>query len=247
MPEEICYEKPFLKEVIFRVDFPTPIRGINESVSPVILKPILKCFPISEPQTVHAQELKFSGQNFSTSSQELKHWVYHGKEREKSIIMEELSLTMTIKKYKSYDVAYEEFCTIVDAILKENKDLFVSRIGVRYVNSIELNEASPLEWGEYINEDILGIVSFHEAQHLSRAFHVLEYNFDGQYLKYQFGIPNPDYPALIKQKQFILDLDSYFTGAYDLHEVHDCINYCHDKIQQLFEKSITSKTRKLMK
>ncbi|BCV48515.1 TIGR04255 family protein [Shewanella algae] len=125
--------------------------------------------------------------------------------------------------------------------------MFSSRIGVRYINSIELTEKNPLEWSEYLNENILGIVSFHACENISRVFHILEYNFDGQALKYQFGLPNPDYPAVIKKKQFILDLDSYFTGAFDEKDIYFCINQCHHKIQELFEKSITDKTRNLMR
>ncbi|GIU30688.1 TIGR04255 family protein [Shewanella sp. MBTL60-007] len=247
MSDSICYTNPFLKEVIFRVDFPTPLTNISEAVSPAVLRAIFENFPISEPQVLQAQELQISGSSVTTSSQEIKKWVYHGREREKSISLESQSITMAIKRYTTYANAFEEFQKVLGALFNENKDLFASRIGVRYINSLELNEPSPLTWGEYIHEDILGIVSFHAAENISRVFHVLEYNFDGQSLKYQFGLPNPDYPAVIKQKQFILDLDSYFTGAYDEREIVECINKCHFKIQELFEKSITEKTRDLMR
>lgn len=247
MSEQICYNNPFLKEVIFRVDFPVPMENVESAVPSSVLREIMRAFPIAEPQTVQSQEIQFSGQTVSSNTQELKKWVYHGREREKSIILERQSLTMTIKRYETYDGAISEFKTVVEALFKENKELFSSRIGVRYINSIELDEANPLEWSEYLNEEILGIVSFHASENVSRVFHVLEYNFDGQILKYQFGLPNPDYPAIIKKKQFILDLDSFFTGAFDEKEIYDCIALCHQKIQELFEKSITDKTRELMR
>ncbi|MBO0137393.1 TIGR04255 family protein [Vibrio sp. Vb2736] len=247
MSEQICYSNPFLKEVIFRVDFPVPMENVESAVPNSVLREIMRAFPIAEPQTVQSQEIQFSGQTVSSNTQELKKWVYHGREREKSIILERQSLTMTIKRYETYDGAISEFKTVVEALFKENKELFSSRIGVRYINSIELNEANPLEWSEYLNEEILGIVSFHASENVSRVFHVLEYNFDGQILKYQFGLPNPDYPAVIKKKQFILDLDSFFTGAFDEKEIYDCIALGHQKIQELFEKSITDKTRELMR
>jgi uncharacterized protein (TIGR04255 family) len=243
MSEQICYPNPFLKEVVFRVDFPTPLANIKESVSSSVSRSILKSFPLSEPQTLQSQEFQISDKSFSSNTQEIKKWIYHGREREKSIILESQSLTMTIKHYKTYVGALDEYKEVLAALFKENKDLFASRIGLRYINSIELKEQKPLEWSEYINEDILGIVSFHEASNISRVFHVLEYNFDGQTLKFQFGLPNPDYPAVIRQKQFILDLDSFYTGTYDETEIYECIDNCHLKIQELFEKSITDKTR----
>lgn len=247
MSKPICYNNPFLKEVIFRIDFPTPLENVNTAVPSTVLREIMRAFPIAEPQTVQSQELQISMETVSSSIQEMKKWVYHGREREKSMILESQSLTMTIKRYETYDGAISEFKAVLDALFRESRDLFSSRIGVRYINSIDLNESEPLEWSEYLNEDILGIVSFHASENVSRVFHVLEYNFDGQSLKYQFGLPNPDYPAVIRKKQFILDLDSYFTGAFDEREIYDCIGSCHRKIQELFEKSITDKTRDLMR
>lgn len=246
MINEICYKNSFLKDVIFRVDFPTPLKNITESVSPNLARAIMKSFPIAEPQTIQAQDVKIDHEGVTTSTEEVKKWVYHGKEREKTLFLDYQSVTMSIQKYKTYDAAFGEFKLILDAIFEENKGLFSSRIGVRYINSIDLNEGNPLEWDEYINANILGIVSFHHTEYISRVFHILEFNFDGQSLKCQFGIPNPDYPAVIKRKQFVLDLDSYFSGVFELAEIYESIESCHQRIQEFFEKSITDKTRDLM-
>ncbi len=32
MHENICYKKPFLKEVIFKIDFPSPIEGLGKNL-----------------------------------------------------------------------------------------------------------------------------------------------------------------------------------------------------------------------
>lgn len=247
MANEICYNNSFLKDVIFRVDFPTPLKNITESVSADLARAILKSFPISEPQTIRSQDIKINEDNVTTSSEEIKKWVYHGTEREKSLILDYQSVTMSIQRYNSYEAALSEFKFILDTIFQENKGLFSSRIGVRYINSIELDKGNPLEWNEYIDENILGVLGFHFTENISRVFHILEYNFDGQSLKCQFGMPNSDYPAVIKKKQFVLDLDSYFSGVFELKDTYESIESCHQKIQEFFEKSITDKTRKLMR
>jgi uncharacterized protein (TIGR04255 family) len=247
MANEICYNNSFLKEVIFRVDFPTPLNNLTESVSKDLSKAILRSFPIFEPHTVHAQDVQINHDGVTTSSEEIKTWIYHGAEREKSLVLDYQSVTMSIKRYNSYEAAFSEYKLILEAIFQENKDLFSSRIGVRYINSIDLDKGNPLEWNEYIDESILGVFSFHSTKNISRAFHILEFNFDGQSLKCQFGIPNPDYPAVIKRKQFVLDLDSYFTGVFELNDICDSIESCHQKIQEFFEKSITDETRRLMR
>jgi len=114
MSEQICYSNPFLKEVIFRVDFPTPLEKIASSVPSAVLREIMKAFPIAEPQTVKSQEIQIYEHTLSSSTHEIKKWVYHGREREKSMILEPQSLTMTIKKYKTYDGAFSEFKSVLE-------------------------------------------------------------------------------------------------------------------------------------
>jgi uncharacterized protein (TIGR04255 family) len=57
---------------------------------------------------------------------------------------------------------------------------------------------------------------------------------------------NPDYPALIKQKIFVLDYDAYKTGSLSTEEVNHLIPSLHTKISELFEKSIGDKLRGVM-
>ncbi|MCI5164080.1 MAG: TIGR04255 family protein [Candidatus Electrothrix sp. AX5] len=248
MHENICYKKPFLKEVIFKIDFPSPIEGLGKNLPQNISKIALKNFPISEPQKVQSQEFQISNANIQAKRSEETQWVFHGKNRLKHLIISPNSIVFSFKKYKSYEHFTDQTTDFISEFYKKYKDLSVSRIGVRYVNVIELDEDKPLVWNEYINEGMLGLIDFHgEQEHLTRSFHILEFNFDGQAVKYQFGIANPDYPAVIKRKHFVLDIDSYFNGAIEQSEIFDCVEKAHEKIQGLFEKSITDKTRTLMK
>lgn len=247
MYENICYKKPFLKEVIFRIDFPSPIEGLGSNLPRTISKLALKKFPISEPQKVQAQSFKISATNVESQKKETTQWVFHGKNRNKHLTIIENAIIFSYKKYKSYENFIEETKDIVDEFFKKYQKLSVSRVGLRYVNIIELNENDPLSWEEYINEGMSGVIDFYgNKNNITRSFHILEYNFDGQSVKYQFGIANPDYPAVVKRKHFVLDLDSYFNGAIEQNEIYECTERAHDKIQDLFEKSITDKTRSLM-
>ncbi|BCV48516.1 TIGR04255 family protein [Shewanella algae] len=109
MSEQICYENPFLKEVIFRVDFATPLEGVVTSVPSTVLREIMKAFPIAEPQTVQSQEFQISGQTVSSTTHEIKQWVYHGREREKSMILQPESLTMTIKPIMEHLASLKQY------------------------------------------------------------------------------------------------------------------------------------------
>jgi len=54
---------------------------------------------------------------------------------------------------------------------------------------------------------------------------------------------NPDYPAPIKQKIFVLDLDAFKEGTLSFEEVNDIIPKLHQNIESLFEKAITPSLR----
>ena len=248
MYEETCYKEPFLKEVIFRIDFPSPIESLRKSVPRDLLKEISKRFPISEPRKGHTQEFQFSGSSFQAKSNEVTQWLYFGKEREKTLILDTTALIISIATYKTYEAFLCDVKHVLDVFFKVFAEISAARVGLRYVNLIDLNESEPFSWKDYINEKILGIIDYHtEKQFLTRVFHIVEYNFDGLAVKYQFGIANPDYPAHIKRKQFVLDIDAYSHGAFDYGDIVAFIGAAHSRIQDIFEKSITDKLREKMK
>jgi uncharacterized protein (TIGR04255 family) len=248
MYEDICYKKPFLKEVIVRFDFPSPITELEKQLPDKISNCVRERFPIFEPQKTQAQELLFSGADFQATSKESMAWTFHGKEREKTLIITPTSFVITVKKYKTYESLQKDMLESAKSFFDFFPDTRSSRVGLRYVNILAIESGNPLAWADYVDQRFLDIIDFHEKkEHLSRALHLLEYNFDGQVLKYQLGIANPDYPAIIRRKEFVLDLDSYCYGAFDLREIMSLLDKAHERIQDFFEKSITDTTREIMK
>lgn len=247
MYDDASYKKTFLKDVIFKLDFPTPIEKIEKGLTGRLNKVILSKFPLSEPQKAQSQEFQFSGSNFQAKTSEIMQWVFHGKDREKTLIINPAALSYTNKKYVSFEELKDDVTSVLDTFFSEYQDVAAGRVGLRYINVIDLKDGDPLAWDEYVNERMLGVFDFYEGREfLTRAFHILEYNFDGLSVKFQFGIANPDFPAPIKKKQFILDIDAFSRGAFELSDVKTFIDSAHDKIQDFFEKSITQKTRGLM-
>ena len=84
------------------------------------------------------------------------------------------------------------------------------------------------------------------TEELSRVFEIVEFNYGDSQLRCQFGMPNPDYPAPIRRKLFVLDLDAYRTGLMDPDEVPDLLDDFHARIKEIFEQSITDGLRRLM-
>jgi hypothetical protein len=55
-----CYEKPFLKEVIARVDFAAPVTSLGTKIPQKVGNAALEKFPILEERKTLAQELQVS-------------------------------------------------------------------------------------------------------------------------------------------------------------------------------------------
>lgn len=245
--DQICYVAPFLKEAIIRIDFPMPCAALSGALGAKLSKAALSKFPIAEPQKVQAQEFQFSGASFSANSREITQYTFHGKDREKSLIITPDGVAQTSKSYKSFELFLSDFMGFISSLKEAQPEQIANRVGIRYVNVIDMNEGNPLEWSEFINEQMLGIIDIGNKANISRAFHILEFNFDTVNLKCQFGIANPDYPATVRRKQFVLDLDAQAVGAFDLSEIEPILKTGHQKIQEFFELSITDKTRALMR
>jgi len=121
------------------------------------------------------------------------------------------------------------------------------RLGLRYINEITLPENNVLDWTNYLDERLLTSLNFpQDPSKICRAFNNLELNYGDLIIRFQYGMFNADYPALIRKKSFILDYDAYYQGPQNLEDVKHNIDIFHEAIQTLFEYSISDKLRSLM-
>jgi uncharacterized protein (TIGR04255 family) len=248
MYDELCYEKPFLKEVIARIDFFAPLEEVNKGLSSKLTKVLSARFPISEPHEAVSQELQLTGEGVQHRQTRLKQWIFFGKEREKQLSLAAPWVFVTYSRYTTFEDMKEQFATVVDAVEKAFPDAKAGRFGLRYINIIEISGlASPTDWSAYIAPDLLKTVAFFtRPQQLTRLIQVAELKYDDIAMRFQFGMPNPDYPAMIKRPQFVLDLDAYVQTAHDLGDSLQHMEQAHGLIQDLFERSITDQLRERM-
>lgn len=245
--DEICYEKDFLSNVIARVDFASPIEAISAQLPPVLATAALKAFPIAEPRKQIAQQFQISASGLQRSTSESTQWRFHGKSRDKTLTIVPEALFVEYNVYRSYEILKGDFFGYLAVFFGEFKDAQARRLGLRYINNIQLDEDNPLAWDRYLSPEMLSTLRFYpHPECIARAFSVLEMNFGDFNLRYQFGIPNPDYPATIRRKIFTLDLDAYAEGLQDYGDITGKLDKFHDQIQNLFESSIKDELRDLM-
>lgn len=248
MYEEICYEEPFLREVIAKIDFVAPLEGLEKALSPKLARALSEHFPISEPIDAIAREFQLNGVGVQQRETRFKQWNFFGKEREKQLALAPPSVFVTYKRYPTFETMKPEVAAILEAVEKAFPDAKAGRFGLRYINSIEIqNLAGPTTWGEYITAELLGTTNFFpHLEQLTRLIHIAELKYGDMDVRFQFGMPNPDYPAMMKRPQFILDLDAYVQTAHDLRDSLEYMQQAHETIQDLFERSITEKLREIM-
>ncbi len=247
MYEDICYSKNFLTEVIVRVDFPSPVQELMTHLPKKLRQVSLKKFPLAEPNTIIAEELQVIPTKTPTKPISLTEWTFHSIDRDRTLAITSQALFVRFTKYSTYEDLKEDFFAPLQELFTQYPETLIKRLGLRYINNIEIPNGDPFDWQDLINSKMLTIFDLYpDIKSISRAFQILEFNFTNLYLRFQYGIHNPDYPAPIKKRIFVLDLDAYQQGLLSLDEVKHGLDDLHSKDQELFEISITNQLRDIL-
>lgn len=243
------YRKDFLDQVIARIDFAEPLSLGPKGPSPDVVELLKKQFPVPELQTKYLKQvtLKLKGET-EEATREIREWHYFSKSRHKKVVVSEGCMFVEYSKYNTYETLRKDFVGVSNALFEAYEDLQVKRLGLRYIDNIVLDEPSPTAWQEYLRADLLSIFNLLDnQQELTRAFHVLEVLHDDESrLRFQYGIPNPDFPARVKRKQFTLDWDAYCTLLLEKADIGRFLDIFHERARDAFESVITDKLRQVM-
>ncbi len=241
------YKKDFLKEVIVRIDFDTPLPIAIKGPAKNIYDTVKERFPITEEKKVMGKELLIGPDVTKERSIESKEWHYYGINREKHLTITPNMMVIEYNKYKYYEMLREDFLSVSDALFNAYPRLQVKRLGLRYIDNIDIPGGNPTEWDKYLKPELNTIFTIAENKEtISRAFHVLEFNYGEDFLRFQFGMFNPDYPAPIKKKIYTLDYDMYVTKLLDKTDIGETLDHFHEKVNRFFEEIITGNLRKIM-
>lgn len=241
------YKKDFLNKVIVKIDFDTPLPIATKGPSKSIYTIVKERFPITEEKRIIGKEFLIGPDVTKERSIEKKEWHYYGKNREKRLAVSPDFMFIEYKKYEYYKILRDDFLSVLDALFHAYPKIQVKRLGLRYIDNIIIPDEKPLEWDKYLKPELNSIFTIADnVSQISRAFHVLEFNYGEDSLRFQFGMFNPDYPAPIKKKAYTLDHDMYVTKILDKSDIEETLNRFHQNIVDSFEKVITDDLRKIM-
>lgn len=250
MYEELRYKKNPLSQVVIKADFLAPLIDLDAGIPPKLATLLASKFPIEDPGG-ELLDYQFAANREGAEASVLgkSHvYKYFGREREKDLSFSNKFLTIVQRKYDTYEAFAEDFIDAYKAVQQFFPDVQTSRLGLRYINLLEIDEATkPLKWEEFVNPDLIATAQFfqHDAYvgKVARLFHVAELKYEDFGVRFQFGEPNPDFPAVMKRAQFVLDMDAYVQSAHRPEDSFTYMERAHSKIQEIFEGSITEQLR----
>lgn len=242
MFEDVCYQKNYIKEVICRLDFASPIMELKSTMPKPIFDVIKKYYPIAEPQDIIGTELTINPINGPVVNQIVsKQWVFLSRDRKNKCTINSDNIVFSITNYN----VFEELQTAVTGILSIVMQTFENnqgkRLGLRYINSF------PLKSNEnWIDAKFYQALSAHKGPSTTRLITTSEYAILDKDLSVRliYGYDNPDYPSIIKREDFIIDIDAFTTGLIYSDDIEQFIVDMHTEVQSGFESMITDDFRR---
>jgi uncharacterized protein (TIGR04255 family) len=243
----MVYKKNFLEKVIFRVDFDKAELGKLKD----FLAKIKKEFPITEEKKGEEGEIKFNlkTKELKQTSSSIKTWSIYNKDKTIKFEIHPNFLAIEYFKYKNSSELLSNV-NIVTEFLKDFEIKTINRLGLRYINRIEIKDKNVLDWTKYIDEKLLGSIefSFKNKKSISRAMGFLVFKENFGDINFNFGLWNSDYPNVLSERIFILDFDAYSRFPLDTEGIDllAIVEEYKKKIKELFEISIKVDLRNIL-
>ena len=248
--KEMCYERDFLSRVILRADFnASPIALTSEQSE--FTRKVADRFPVAISNPVRDVMFNITEIGGDIVNKDRGHQWTHRMSADGTIVItleaDYVSLEYGPADYKGYSQIAEDFAYVADALSESFGIPEFSRIGLRYINEIRL-PGRALEWDGVI---VPGLIAntLHRVipdGRLQRSMHQLcELHGDDQVLL-THGLFNPDFPAPLVQKHYIIDIDCSRNGQISAGDGKVVVKRLNTLAAATFEGCIDEQLRKEM-
>ena len=127
MYDEVCYKTNFLKSVIVRVDFPSPLEGLADRLPSAISKAMMGIFPRAEPTKAIAQELRLSSDELRQKRLEYTEWRFLGMDRDRTLTIIPTSVFVEYTVYENYETLRKQFLDVLSVLFSHYTDMVGKR------------------------------------------------------------------------------------------------------------------------
>lgn len=244
MYEGICYKKNFISEVICRLDFANPIDAFNNSMPKDLNNIIRKYYPIAETQGIIGTQLQINSETGPVINNILnKQWVFWSIDRKKICRIDSTCIVFSLNTYDVFDDFRNIVLEITKAILSLGEEYQGKRFGLRYINKIPIGGHD-----NWISKNYLDPLLVHKDDKTVRLMNIYEYSVieKGLQVKLQYGYLNSDYPAIMKNEDFTIDVDAFSQSIIFNEDIEYMLDNMHYEIQDCFEKLISEELKEEM-
>lgn len=244
MLEKICYSHNHLSEVVCRLDFASPISELKSSMPKPIYDEVKKYYPIAEPQDVIGTELSINPVGAPmVNPVTMKQWVFLSRNRQNRCTLDTNSIIFSISEYTVFEDLRKAINGIFSAVMKNYPKNQGKRLGLRYINNLSIKGHE-----NWIDDAFITAHVAHKNDRTTKLITTFEYAIQEKDLNVRliYGFNNPDYPAIMKKENYIIDIDAYSTGIIYQEEIAQYIEDMHYEVQSCFERMITDECRAAM-
>jgi len=243
------YKSNKLSKVIFRLDFEKIELGSLEKFNNTELK---KAFPTYGQKKVTEGniEVNLKDGKVIQKNSEFAAYSFENDKKNKRFEVCEKYIFLEYDKYSNFKEVLNDAKSIIERFIVLFEVKTINRMGLRYINEVNLNEKNALDWKKYINNDLMGNINFIKgnSKKISRSMGQIVFREEEGDLTFNFGIFNKQYPNEVVTKEFILDYDCYSRLPFEVSEenILNKLEKYHSYIGMLFESSINDGFRKLL-
>lgn len=246
------YKRNFLNKVILKCDYDFIDLGKLEEFA----KSVKAIFPFQESQEGVNREMEIDfnkGKVISNNGIKSKQWNLLSADRNKYLLITPnfVSLEYINNSYKNKTELVSDFEKTLLPFLNFFKINTVNRIGLRYLNDINLNSIKgDFDWSIFFHKDLLNGIYLNKRlkNDLSRSMSTTEMKQGEANIRFTYGIWNKDYPNENTRKEFILDIDCYSKFPHDTNEtITETIKEYNKISENIFEKNIKDGLRNILR
>jgi uncharacterized protein (TIGR04255 family) len=238
------YKNNFIKKVIAKIEFAEPIDFFTPETISEVVKEIKDIFNVSEQSTALTGEIQISREEIKTFKEKINEWVFRDSDRTRILKFNKLFIEILLTKYNSENDYKNYIISPIEQLLENHSNVTIQRTGVRFINIFDFEIKSFTDPTTYFTESITKHLSIMaNSGKCCRSMMINEYIFDDIQVRVNSGLFNPDYPAIIKRNQFVIDIDAFINVPHLINDCEQHFKNLHNQIEQQFELLINDKLR----
>jgi uncharacterized protein (TIGR04255 family) len=232
-----------LRVVLCQLRFP-PLFRFEEANTRSFAAALGEEYPLVSEDQLQVMELNVSPQGAVRSQGSPTHAVFRleSEQRDRAITLGHEWLSLETTEYAGFDEFSEQWRLALGAALDAFDFAHELRLGLRYVNELEVGpSASPERLRDILTDNVLGALNLDaSAERLVRSWQEVRFRHDhGGYTMQHGYVENADQAWV-----YILDYDGYREGkrAIEVDEQVEALKTMNHHIFRLFRKSVTEST-----